>query len=296
MRASWAVWDLSVTPWSKAVQAINSIAADISPASDALDLVIVGCGPAGLSASLAATEKGLRFVTLEQERLGGAVAHYPRGKLVMTAPFTLPLQGSYDYHELSKEELVSIFETAARENAIPVNEGERVEQVSKNGDGFEVRTQKASYRSQAILLALGRQGTPRKLGAPGEDLPKVVYRLVDAEQYRGCNALVVGGGDSALEAACALAAQPGARVALSYRGEAFNRAKPANRARIEKSGCEILLSSTVEKIDPEYVTLRVAGAARRLKNDVVIVCAGGQMPTEFLRGMGVAIETKHGVP
>ncbi|WP_442755930.1 NAD(P)-binding domain-containing protein [Methylocystis sp. JAN1] len=277
-------------------QAIDSIVADAKPKGDALDLVIVGCGPAGLSASLAAHEKGLRFVTLEQERLGGAVAHYPRGKLVMTAPFTLPLIGSFDYHELSKEELIAIFETAKLEGGLRIQEGERVERISKAGEIFEVKTQKGSYRTQAVLLALGRQGTPRKLGAPGEDLAKVVYRLVDPEQYRGSKALVVGGGDSALEAACALAAQPGTHVTLSYRGEAFSRAKPANRARLNHSTCQIMLSSVVERIEPRSVTLRNAGALKRLENDVVIVCAGGQMPTDFLRDIGVEIETKYGAP
>ncbi|WP_457798217.1 NAD(P)-binding domain-containing protein [Methylocystis sp. S23] len=277
-------------------QAIESISANARPRGDALDLVIVGCGPAGLSASLAAMEKGLRFVVLEQERLGGAVAHYPRGKLVMTAPFTLPTIGAIDRHEVSKEELIAIFEAAASGSGLVVNERERVESVSRTGEIFEVTTQKAVYRAQAVLLALGRQGAPRKLGVPGEDLAKVVYRLVDPEQYRGCRALVVGGGDSALEAAVALAAQPDTQVTLSYRGEAFNRAKRANRMRLSHSTCETLLSSVVEKIEPDSVTLRAAGATRRLKNDVVIVCAGGETPAKFLRSMGVEIETKYGVP
>ncbi|QGM96660.1 NAD(P)-binding domain-containing protein [Methylocystis parvus] len=278
-------------------QAIESICGDATPGDDAaLDLVIVGCGPAGLAASLAAKEKALRFVTLEQEKLGGAVAHYPRGKLVMTAPFTLPLIGSYNYHELSKEELISIFEAAASKVRLPIKEGERVAQVSKSGDAFEVRTQKDAYRARAVLLALGRQGTPRKLGAPGEELSKVIYRLVDSQQYRGRRALVIGGGDSALEAACALAAEPGAQVTLSYRGDAFNRAKPANRKRLTASSCRTLLLSSVEKIESQSVTLRVGGVTASVANDVVIICAGGQMPTAFLRDIGVEIETKYGVP
>lgn len=277
-------------------QAVETICADAARRDDALDLVIVGCGPAGLSASLAALEKGLRFVTLEQETLGGAVAHYPRGKLVMTAPFTLPLVGSFNYHELSKEELIVLFESAARNSGLAINEKERVEGVRRVGDDFDVTTPKAVYRTRAILLAIGRRGTPRKLEVPGEDLPKVVYRLIDPEQYRGRDALVVGGGDSAIEAACALATQPGTRVALSYRGKSFNRAKTANRERLAHANCRILLSSVVERIEQRSITLRMDGRTQRFANDVVIVCAGGQMPTDFLRNLGVEIETKHGVP
>jgi thioredoxin reductase (NADPH) len=277
-------------------QAVETICADIERGENGLDLVIVGCGPAGLSASLAALEKGLRFVTLEQETRGGAVAHYPRGKLVMTAPFTLPLIGSFDYHELSKEELIDVFESAVRKAALTIKERERVDLVQRNGEMFDVSTSKSVYRTRSVLLAIGRRGTPRKLDVPGEDLPKVVYRLTDPGQYSGCKVLVVGGGDSAIEAACALAAEPGTHVVLSYRGEAFNRAKALNREKLVASKCETLLSSVVEMVERQSVTIRVGGATRQLENDVVIVCAGGQMPTQFLRNMGVEIETKYGVP
>jgi len=276
-------------------QAIESIRADLQSGGDELDLVIVGCGPAGLAASLAAKEKKLSFVTIEQESVGGAVAHYPRGKLVMTAPFTLPTVGAFDYHELSKEELIEIFESAVRKAALAINEGERVESVRKIDAGFHVATSKRDYRARAVLLALGRRGTPRKLGVRGEELSKVVYRLVDPEQYRGREALVVGGGDSAIEAACALAEQPGTKVIISYRGDAFNRAKAANRERLRRSRCHVLLKSVVEHIEPDAVTLRVGSVTGRLKNDAVIVCAGGEMPTGLLRNMGVEIETKYGV-
>ncbi|RMG95734.1 MAG: 4Fe-4S dicluster domain-containing protein, partial [Candidatus Dadabacteria bacterium] len=181
-------------------------------AGEGLDLVIVGAGPAGLAASLAARAKGLRFVTVEQESLGGTIAHYPRGKLVMTSPFSLPGAGRFTRREVSKEELLEFWEQVVRRSGLSIRFGETVTDVRRVAEGLEVVTSEGTYPSRAVLLAIGRRGTPRKLGVPGEDLPKVVYRLVDPEQYRGQRVLVVGGGDSALEAAAGLAGVDGTEV------------------------------------------------------------------------------------
>lgn len=265
---------------------------------DLLDVVIVGCGPAGFSASLAAMQHKLRFVTLEQEAFGGTVAHFPRGKLVMTAPFTLPLAGKFSFTELSKEQLIGLFRDIARKSGLKVNTGERVEAVSRVDGGFEVKTGRASYRSRAVLLTIGRRGTPRRLDVPGEDQSKVVYRLVDPEQYRGQHVLVVGGGDAALEAACDIAEQPGTAVTLSHRSESFNRAKLKNRERIaatEKLGrLRVLFSSSVKRIGVDDVELEVAGAPLAIENDAVIGCVGGILPTAFLQSIGIEVETKYG--
>lgn len=266
--------------------------------SDLLDVVIVGCGPAGFSASLAAMQHKLRFVTLEQEAFGGTVAHFPRGKLVMTAPFTLPLAGKFSFSELSKEQLIGLFQEVALKNGLKVNTGERVEAVTRVDGGFEVRTGRASYRSRAVLLTIGRRGTPRRLDVPGEDQPKVVYRLVDPEQYRGQHVLVVGGGDAALEAACDIAEQADTAVTLSHRSESFNRAKPKNRERVaaaQQSGrLRVLLSSSVKRIGVDDVELEVAGRPLAMENDAVIGCLGGILPTAFLQGIGIEVETKYG--
>jgi thioredoxin reductase/NAD-dependent dihydropyrimidine dehydrogenase PreA subunit len=270
-------------------------------AGDLLDVVIVGAGPAGLSASLAALEAGLRFATLEQDTLGGTVAHYPRGKIVMTAPCHLPLYGTVRMRETSKEALLALWERVLRETGLRIRSQERVEAVERSEGGFTVRTPRSTLRARSVLLAIGRRGTPVRLGVAGEELPKVVYRLVEPEQYGGRRVLVVGGGDSAIEAALAVAAQPGAQVTLSYRGQAFARAKPANRARLEAArtsgALRVLLGSHVREIAREDV--RVDTGARglvELPNDDVLVCAGGVLPTAFLRSIGVALETKHGTP
>ncbi|MBI5261880.1 MAG: NAD(P)-binding domain-containing protein [Bradyrhizobium sp.] len=263
-----------------------------------LDLVIVGCGPAGFSASLAALQHKLRFVTLEQDTLGGTVAHFPRGKLVMTAPFTLPLAGKFNFTELSKEELIGFFEEIAAKTRLKINSGERVETVTQLESGFEVKTGRATYKTRAVLLTIGRRGTPRKLEVPGEDQSKVVYRLVDPDQYRGQRVLVVGGGDAALEAACAVAEQPDTVVTLSHRSGSFNRAKLKNRDRVteaQKSGqLNVLLNSSIQRIGLDDVHIESEGELYTIENDTVIASVGGILPTPFLESMGIKVETKYG--
>lgn len=265
---------------------------------DVLDVVIVGCGPAGFSASLAALQHKLNFVTLEQGSLGGTIAHFPRGKLVMTAPFTLPIAGKFHFTELSKEELISFFQGIAEKVGLKVNYGERVESITRINGGFAVRTARGTYKSRTALLTIGRRGTPRMLDVPGEDQAKVVYRLIDPEQYRGQRVLVVGGGDAALEAACAVAEQPNTVVTLSHRSDSFNRAKPKNRDRVEtaqESGrLNVLLTSTVKRIGVEDVEIEFGGRPYAIENDAVIGCVGGILPTSFLESIGVKVETKYG--
>lgn len=265
---------------------------------DGLDLVIVGAGPAGIAASLGALQHKLRFVTVEQESLGGTVSHFPRGKLVMTAPAMLPIVGKVKFSETTKEALLAFWDDVVRRTGLNIRFQERVEEVIAEAGAILVRTNRDSYRARAVLLAIGRRGTPRKLGVPGEDQSKVVYRLIDAEQYRGQNVLVVGGGDSALEAAASIAEQPGTRVTLSYRSEAFSRAKEKNRERIaaaERSEqLRVIFKSNVLEIRPDCVILDREGERIELANDAVIVSAGGDLPTPFLKKIGIQVDTKHG--
>ena len=268
-------------------------------AAGQLDVVIVGAGPAGLSATLAAMEHKLAFVTVEQEdSLGGTVYHYPRNKIVMTQPVTLPIIGKARLGEISKEALLAFWQGIVERVDMPIRFGERVEKVEPSGSGFRVTTARATYNARSILLAIGRRGTPRKLGVPGEESPKVVYRLIDAAQYRRKRVLVVGGGDSAVEAALAVAAEEGAQVTLSYRGEAFGRLKQANRQRLAEaeavSRMTVLLRSTVQHIAEGEVLLDEEGRNVKIGNDAVIVCAGGILPTPLLRALGVMVETKFG--
>jgi thioredoxin reductase (NADPH) len=280
-------------------QAIEAIAERrAGSANGVLDVVIVGAGPAGFAATLTAKSKGMRYLTLEQEALGGAVFQYPRGKLVMTAPATVPLLGKVNFRQTSKEALLQFWQDAERKTAVKINYRERVEDITRAGDTFTVKSNKGSYQTRSVLLAIGRRGTPRKLGVPGEELPKVVYRLIDPEQYAGQQVLVVGGGDSALEAAASIAESGGGGVVLSYRGADFDRAKARNRDRIQSAArggqLKVLMKSNVKQIEPQAVAIEHEGAMVNVRNDAVIVSAGGVLPSDFLKRVGITVETKHG--
>ncbi len=282
-------------------QAMEAIAAAVSkgPKPDGThDVVIVGAGPAGFSASLAAIERKLDYVTLEQEALGGTVAHYPRGKIVMTQPVRLPLVGQVHFQETTKERLIDFWRDTEKNFNVKINYGECVEKVSPQETGVAVTTRRGVYKARAVLLAVGRRGTPRKLDVPGEEKDKVVYRLIDPAQYRARHVLVVGGGDSALEAALALAETPETTVTLSYRGEAFGRVKQKNCDNLEiarQAGrLAVFLNSNVREIRDADVALEQQGKILDIRNDAVIVCAGGVLPTAFLKEIGVHVETKHG--
>lgn len=280
-------------------QAIESISTHIAHhPPDFLDVVIVGAGPAGFSASLAAVLKKFKFVTIEQDSLGGTVSHFPRGKLVMTQPATLPIVGKVKFRETTKEELLSFWQDVEKNTGLNINYEERVDGVTPINGGFEVRTTRGNYRTRTVLLTIGRRGTPRKLNVEGEELSKVVYRLTDPAQYRGQHVLIVGGGDSALEAATSIAEEEGTSVILSYRSESFSRAKIKNRNKVSDAQSEgrlaVLMKSTVNKIDAKSVDIEWAGKSQKFENDAVIICAGGILPTGFLKDMGVNVETKYG--
>jgi thioredoxin reductase/NAD-dependent dihydropyrimidine dehydrogenase PreA subunit len=282
-------------------QAVDAIArSGRRAAAGHYDLLIVGAGPAGFAASLAAKSHGLRFVTIEQESLGGCVFQYPRAKLVMTQPAEIPLVGKVRFRQSSKEELLEFWTGIERNTGVGPNMHyrERVESVQQEAGGeFVVGTSQGEYRAATVLLAIGRRGTPRKLGVPGEELAKVVYRLIDPVQYAGSRVLVVGGGDSALEAATSIA-EAGGDVTLSYRGDTFARAKPRNRDAVgeaQQAGrLRVVFESQVERIEQDRVLLRHQGEHLILPNDAVIVSVGGILPSEFLQRVGIHVETKYG--
>ena len=279
-------------------QAIDSILKLPRAQGSMMDVVIVGAGPAGISATLRAKQAKLKFETIEQDTLGGTIAHYPRGKVVMTSPATLPIIGRMKLGETSKEALMAFWKRVESEQKLAISFNERVDTVDRVTGGFRLKTSRRTIEAKHVLLAIGRRGTPRKLGVSGEDLPKVVYQLVDPEQYAGRTVLVAGGGDSALEAALSLAAQPGTTVTLCHRGSGFPNARQANRARLETAQranqLEVLLDAQLQEIAPDHVTIAMAGTTRSIENQHVIVCAGGILPTQFLKNSGILVETKYG--
>ena len=280
-------------------QAIDSIKKKNNICQE-FDVIIIGAGPAGLSASLAAKEQQLNYLTIEQEdSLGGAIYKYPRNKVAMTQPVTLPIIGKVEMYDISKEELLNFWLRTLDEYKLNVNFHERMESISKIEKGYEVKTSKSIYRTANVLLAIGRMGTPRKLDVKGEDQSKVVYRLVDPEQYCNQHVLIVGGGDSALEAALSISEQSGTTVTLSYRSESFGRVKVKNRDRLqeaqERNQLTVLLQSSVMEIGFDTVDIKLSSQEIiKIPNTAVIVCAGGILPTPLLKEIGVMVDTYYG--
>jgi thioredoxin reductase/ferredoxin len=263
-----------------------------------VDIAIVGAGPAGLAVALGARAAGLSFVVLEQGTMGGAVAHYPRHKIVMTEAVDLPYVGKFGRPLMSKEDLIAGFRHIVARGRIEVCEGRKVTAIDGRVDDFVVATTRGVVRARRVVLAIGRRGTPRRLGVPGEDLPKVTYGLIDPEQYHDRRVLVVGGGDAALEAAIQLARESSATVSLAYRGPALGRCRPANKARFDElvaaGRVQASMATEVLAVRKDALLLKAEGAEITLPNDFVIACLGGELPTEFLKAAGVSIRRHHG--
>ncbi len=261
-----------------------------------VDVVIVGAGPAGVSAGLQAAKMGLSHVVLEQSEHGGAIRTFPRKKLIMTRGFELPGVAKVPAGTMTKEELLEICQKAVSDFTIA--EGERVLGVGGAKGQFEVRTDARVLKAGRVLLAVGRRGTPRELGVPGENSEKVAYRLLEPEEWQYSHILVVGGGDSAVEAAMALGQQPGNRVTLSYRKAQINRPRVKNQellqAAVERGEVTLLLGSTVTEILGDRVDLDQGGMEVVLPNDRVFVFIGGVLPTKLLNDCGIQVERHFG--
>jgi len=280
-------------------QALQNITKNLNKNAQAeYDVVIVGAGPAGISATLEASKQNLKSVTLEQDSLGGTVYSFPRAKVVMTSPMDLPLHGKIKLGETSKSELLGLWMEILGKYNISINEQEKVESIEKQDDTFIVMTNKGHYTTRAILLSIGRRGTPRKLGVPGEENEKVYYRLLEPELIHEQNILVVGGGDSAIESALLLVEENN-KVTLSYRSNSFSRIKPRNLEKINQakdSGeINVIFNSTVVEIKDDEVLLSIENSEEiTIPNDLVYVFAGGELPTKFLEKIGITITKKFG--
>jgi len=280
-------------------QAVDNIAKSIPRIHQAdYDVLVVGAGPAGISASLNAKKHKLKSITLEQDSLGGTVFTFPRSKIVMTNPMDLPLFGKVKLNETNKAKLLDVWLSAIQKNNIEIKENTKVESIEKQNEHFLISTNRdEKYTAKTVLLSIGRRGTPRKLNIQGEDLPKVAYRLLEPEDINDKKILVVGGGDSAVESAMLLADQN--EVILSYRKDAFQRIKAKNKERIQKyidqQKIKMLFNSNLSKIEMNQTEISFKdGKTETFENDLVYIFAGGELPSQFLKNIGLHITKKFG--
>ena len=277
---------------NQSMKAIEHLSTKKRVAPNDYDAVIVGAGPAGLAAALALHSKNMRYVVLEQDSIGGTIYQYPRQKLVLTSAIELPLHGTIKVSEISKEKLLELWEGIVFSFKLNILTNHKVERLEKGPSGFSVNAGGKQWTASNVLLAIGRRGSPRKLGVKGEDLSKVTYKLIDAKSYQHNNLLVVGGGDSAVEAAVGLASQQGNTVTISYRREGFVRLKEKNEERINElmkaKKVNALFNSNVGEIKPKSAILvGQDGTKSEIPNDFVFIFAGGELPTELLKKAGV---------
>ncbi len=282
---------------SHGVTAVDHIHRNKDESSKAeFDVVIIGAGPAGLSAGLRAKELGLNYLVLDQDQPGGTILQYPRRKLVLVQPVELPLFGALEKGEYEKEDLLAIWEKVIREQKVRLLSNHQLKGIAGEQGNFTIETSSGPASASRVVLALGRRGTPRKLGIPGEELGKVMYKLIDAETYKHKKLLVVGGGDSAIEAALGLAHQEGNEVTISYRKENFFRLKARNESHIEEAISngllKAVLNSNPKKITNTTVTLQTPDSSVELENDYTFIFAGGELPFPLLNSIGIEFGKK----
>jgi len=278
-------------------QAVENLKKKMKPSKEAnYDVIIVGAGPAGISATLTAANNNMRFLTLEQDSLGGTVFNFPRAKIVMTSSMNLPMHGKLKLSETSKSELLDLWVGILAKNNISINEQEKVESIEKINDYFQVSTNKENYKSNSVILCIGRRGSPRKLGVTGEEREKVAYRLLEPELIHNQKILIVGGGDSAIESALLLMEDN--EVSISYRSDKFSRLKPKNLNKITITSrdkkIKLFYNSNVKEIKDKSVILQIEEKQKEIDNDLVYIFAGGELPTKFLEKIGIKIDKKFG--
>ena len=263
------------------------------------DVVVIGAGPAGISAALRAKQQGLSCKVIEQGSVAQSIRSFPRGKLVFDQPLELPRVGKLWLEESTKEELLERWTRIVRSEKLDIDEGRRFSGIEQHDAAFTVlasddATETAHrYETSRVLLAIGLRGSPRRLDVELEPEveSKVFYHLADARSFAGQRVLVVGLGDVAMETAVALARQPGTKVTVSYRGEDFSRGKPRNIAELRKlvdaDRVELLFSSHVIAIAPSEAVIRTAVGEQRVEVDATFVMIGNVPPVALLAKAGV---------
>jgi thioredoxin reductase len=236
----------------------------------------------------------------EKADLGGAIRSYPRQKVVMSAPFDFPGLGKVKLRRTSKEALLELFDDVIRRAELAIVERAEVTQIRAAGTGFRIETTACTTSAHRVVLAIGRRGAPRRLDVPGADLPHVVYRVADPADHAGAAVVVVGGGDSAVEIALALAAQPDTAVTLVHRGPDVGRCKPDNQhglaAALAAGRLAVRLATSVRAIEPDRVALHGVDGSATVAADLVVCCLGADLPSRWLRELRIELRELRGEP
>ncbi|MGE0172511.1 MAG: NAD(P)-binding domain-containing protein [Oligoflexales bacterium] len=281
--------------------AVEHAVKNLSSAKTDFDVVIVGAGPAGLSASLQCAASGKRYICLEQNKFGGTIYNFPRQKIVMSHPVDFPVFGKIQFpqHKVSKEDILGIWHKIRKQAKLRIQEETKFETLTKDGGKFIVKTSKGTLTAQKVILAMGVRGTPRKLGLPNEETTKVTYNLLDPEQYQKKWIAVVGGGNAAVEAAQYLCKpQYNNRVFLLVRSDTFDRCNEENQNLIlsyQKQGrVKILFNTSVAEIHQKHLVIDTKGKKSNIQNDFLFIFAGALLPFDFLKSLGIMIDKKFG--
>lgn len=292
-----------------------------------VDVAIIGAGPAGLSAAIAAKQAKLRYVGIEQDKVLATIDAYPKGKYVFFKPETMESRGTIAVNGPGeqREKILDSWNSAMQSNGVVINEGESCKKVEKASDGdfFHVQTEKGlerektTYKARRIILALGNRGTPMKLRLPGEEMKvtrngrsedKVKYKLTDPDAYKRSRVIIVGAGNSAIEAAVDLVARRNGDqisfrpddeindVTLVIRSDLKNDLKFGNKLQvyqcIDEGKIKAYFGTAIKEIrDGEVVLMNARSSEEKLTipNDFIFAMIGGDRPTKFLEGIGIKI-------
>jgi thioredoxin reductase (NADPH) len=265
------------------------------------NLLIVGAGPAGLAAALTADSKKASYICIEQNSFGGTIANFPRQKVVMSHPAEVPgiWKMQFPKNRVSKEELLKMWQDIKLRKALKVREKTKFESLEKHDAYFSVKTSQGVITAQKVLLCMGVRGTPRRLELKNEDLPKVTYNLIDPDQYKRQDIVVVGGGNAGVEAAQQLGKEKyGNKVILLVRGPSLARCNESNQKIIQemasKGLVEIWFNAEVKEIHEDTLLVKKQEELLSIPNDYLFVFAGAEVPFKFLSSLGIEIEKKFG--
>ena len=278
----------------------NSVEKD---SSEELDLAIIGSGVSGVSAAIAAKEAGLNFKIFESNETFSTIVNFPKGKPIFTYPTDMKPEGPFDFDQGcdTKENLLSHLQKQFKQAKIKVDKV-YIDEIEKRGNYYKLKSKEQEFQSKNVIIAIGRSGNYRKMNVPGEEMDKVYNRLFDPAEFKEKKVTVVGGGDSAVEAAISLY-QAGAEVTLSYRNKDLTRPKPENTEKIyslasgqegknseNKKGIDLKLGSKIKKITEAEVEIESAeGENLKIKNDVVFALIGREAPLQFFRKSGIRL-------